>query len=61
MRVEQGIALRAPREQDSSNDVEKNSDTCNYKSIATLGTVLIEYLEKGLKTTRWYHGKLKMT
>ena len=61
MCVEQGIALRGPREQDSSNDVEKNSDTCKFKSIATLGTVLMEYLEKGLKTSRWYHGKLKMT
>ena len=31
----------------------------NY--FATLDAVLMEHLEKGAKTPRWYHGKFKMT
>ena len=66
MCAEQGIALRGHREQDSSNDAGKNSDTertmqrGNFLSIinvfATLEAELMEHLEKeakNAKSTSW--------
>ena len=49
--VEQGIALRGHREEDSSNDIERNFLAIIH-IFAWLDAVLMEHLKEGAKTAK---------
>ena len=62
------MVLKGHREQDSSNDIRKNSDTQrtmqrgNFKCVCNIWRCINESFRiKMLKTPRRYHGQFKMT